>query len=271
MMKRRQPLVLNFLSSLCFSLLPFSQSIAASKDVGTLGNGVSISILAAVAHNNLAALDERLSISTLFGLQGLAYYGSSMTGSRIGKTWQAINTHGQLVRSQEQVGKLHLYYFGFTQCPDICPSALANLSLLYTELSPQEQAQLQLVFVSIDPERDTPTVVQAYLDNFEGEFMGLTGSPEQIAQMAQQFRVKYRKVPYLVSQASKTRSLSSDASEHLSAEQSIAPQVEAVADYTMEHSSQFFLFDKKAQPRLFYHSDADTHKIAQDIRHILGE
>ncbi|MDO5679010.1 MAG: SCO family protein [Pelistega sp.] len=201
---------------------------------------MSISILAAVAHNNLAALDERLSISTLFGLQGLAYYGSSMTGSRIGKTWQAINTHGQLVRSQEQVGKLHLYYFGFTQCPDICPSALANLSALYEELSPEEQAQLQLVFVSIDPDRDTPTVVQAYLDNFEGEMMGLIGSPEQIAQMAQQFRVKYRKVP-------------------------------SATSYTMEHSSQFFLFDKKAQPRLFYHSDADAHKIAQDIRHILGE
>lgn len=220
MMKRRLQLFVNFLTGFCLSLLPISLAYAVSADRASL----------------------RVSVSTagLFGGQGTSYYGSSMAGSRIGQTWQAVDTRGQIVRSQDQVAKLHLYYFGFTQCPDICPSGLANLSLLYEELSPEEQAQLQLVFVSIDPERDTPAIMQTYLANFAGDFMGLTGSPEQIAQMAQQFRVKYRKVPH-------------------------------ATGYTMEHSSQFFLFDKKAQPRLFYHSDADAHKIAQDIRHILGE
>ena len=107
-------------------------------------------------------------------------------------------------------------------------------------MSVEDQAQLQMVFVTVDPERDTPEVLRAYLDNFEGNFIGLTGTPEQIAAMAKQFRVKYRRIAQNSS-------------------------------YTMEHSSQFYLFDKKAQPRLFYHSDADPMKIAQDIRAILSE
>lgn len=169
-----------------------------------------------------------------------SFFGGSLQGARLGHAWEAVDMHAQPVQSSVMQGKVYLYYFGFAQCPDICPSALVNLSAVFEELSIEEQAQLQMVFVTVDPERDTPEVLRAYLDNFEGNFIGLTGTSEQIATMAKQFRVKYRRIPQ-------------DSS------------------YTMEHSSQFYLYDKKAKPRLFYHSDADATKIAQDIRAILSE
>lgn len=175
---------------------------------------------------------------------GSSTYGSSLSGSLLGQQWQAMSSTGQAVRAQNMRGRLHLYYFGFTQCPDICPSSLANLMQLHDELTPAEQAQLQMVFVSVDPERDTPEVLHAYLDNFGDYFIGITGSPEQIAQMAQQFRVKYRKIP--------------------------GAQGDNL-NYSMEHTSQLYLLDKKGQARLFYYSDADPIKIAQDIRVILSE
>ncbi|WP_028486305.1 SCO family protein [Thiomicrorhabdus chilensis] len=91
-------------------------------------------------------------------------------------------------------GKLVLVYFGYTYCPDICPTNLGNLSVAYRQLTPAEKNQLQILFVSVDPERDTPARLKQYADYFEANIIGLTGSPQKISEIAQRYGVVYAKV-----------------------------------------------------------------------------
>ncbi|WP_178861079.1 SCO family protein [Thiomicrorhabdus cannonii] len=91
-------------------------------------------------------------------------------------------------------GKLVLIYFGYTFCPDICPTNLGNLSVAYRKLTPEEKQNLQILFVSVDPERDTPQRLQQYANYFESNIVGLTGEPQTLAEIAQRYGVVYAKV-----------------------------------------------------------------------------
>jgi len=91
-------------------------------------------------------------------------------------------------------GKLVLLYFGYTYCPDICPTNLGNLSVAYHQLSPSQKEGLQIIFVSVDPERDTPARLQEYSNYFESNIVGLTGNAENIATIARNYGVVYAKV-----------------------------------------------------------------------------
>lgn len=90
--------------------------------------------------------------------------------------------------------KLVLIYFGYTFCPDICPTNLGNLSMAYQTLTSTEKANLKVLFVSVDPERDTPERLDQYANYFEANITGLTGKPEVIAEIAQRYGVVYAKV-----------------------------------------------------------------------------
>lgn len=91
-------------------------------------------------------------------------------------------------------GKLVLLYFGYTYCPDICPTNLSNLAVAYRQLSKAQQDQVQIVFVSVDPERDTPQRLQEYTSYFEADIIGLTGQSQTIAEIADRYGVVYAKV-----------------------------------------------------------------------------
>ena len=91
-------------------------------------------------------------------------------------------------------GKLVLLYFGYTYCPDICPTNLGNLSMAYQQLSDKEKAGLQIIFISVDPERDTPARLQEYVNYFDANIIGLTSTAETIAKVSQQYGVVYAKV-----------------------------------------------------------------------------
>ncbi|MBF6058251.1 SCO family protein [Thiomicrorhabdus heinhorstiae] len=91
-------------------------------------------------------------------------------------------------------GKLVLIYFGYTFCPDICPTNLGNLSVAYHQLSDEQKRKLQILFVSVDPHRDTPKRLQQYADYFESNIVGLTGDPQTIAEIARRYGVVYAKV-----------------------------------------------------------------------------
>jgi protein SCO1/2 len=91
-------------------------------------------------------------------------------------------------------GKLVLIYFGYTFCPDICPTNLGNLSIAYRQLSPAQKERVQILFVSVDPERDTPTRLKQYADYFEADIIGLTGEPGTLAEIARRYGVVYAKV-----------------------------------------------------------------------------
>jgi protein SCO1/2 len=91
-------------------------------------------------------------------------------------------------------GKVVLLYFGYTWCPDICPTSLAMISVAFRQLTPEEMASVQGVFVSVDPERDTPERLATYTRYFHPAILGVTGTPEEVASVARLYGAGYRKV-----------------------------------------------------------------------------
>ena len=110
-----------------------------------------------------------------------------------GGNFQLTSIEGQKSLSDYK-GKLVLIYFGYTFCPDICPTNLGNLSMAYQGLTQAEKDSLQILFVSVDPARDTPERLQQYANYFEANITGLTGKPEVIAEIAKRYGVVYAKV-----------------------------------------------------------------------------
>lgn len=115
---------------------------------------------------------------------------------QIGGPFELVNQDGQTVTEQDFLGKYLLVYFGFSYCPDVCPTDLAILgeavSLMEQE-DPERAKKVLPVFITIDPERDQPADVKDYVENFHDRMVGLTGSLEQIAQVAKSYRVYYAK------------------------------------------------------------------------------
>lgn len=113
-------------------------------------------------------------------------------------------------------GKVVVLYFGYTFCPDVCPTSLALIADAMQQLTPAEQARVQEVFVSVDPERDTPQKLKQYVAFFRPGTLGLTGTPEEIARVAKQYGVVYRKqavtsaAGYVIDHSSYTYILSPD-------------------------------------------------------------
>ncbi|GGN03095.1 electron transporter [Thermus composti] len=100
------------------------------------------------------------------------------------------------VRLSEMPGKAVLLFFGFTRCPDVCPTTLLALKRAYERLTPEERARVQVVFVSVDPERDTPEDADRYAKAFNEAFIGLSGNLEAVREAAQTFGVFYQKSQY---------------------------------------------------------------------------
>lgn len=110
-----------------------------------------------------------------------------------GGDFQLTSSEGKKSLSDYQ-GKLVLIYFGYTFCPDICPTNLGNLSMAYQGLTQAEKDHLQILFISVDPARDTPERLQQYANYFEANIIGLTGKPKTIAEISKRYGVVYAKV-----------------------------------------------------------------------------
>lgn len=105
-----------------------------------------------------------------------------------------LNSVNGPVNLSDFKGKLTLVYFGYTYCPDICPTNLGNLSVAYRGLTQQQKDNLQILFVSVDPERDTPERLKQYADYFESGIIGVTGSAQTVAEISQRYGVVYARV-----------------------------------------------------------------------------
>ncbi|MGW5958352.1 SCO family protein [Methylorubrum thiocyanatum] len=134
--------------------------------------------------------------------------------SSIGGPFTLVNQDGATVTERDFAGKPYLMFFGFTHCPDVCPTTLQQISDVLTALGPKADT-LKVAFVSVDPERDTPDSLKTYLSSFDPRIVGLTGSPEQVAAAVKTFRAYAKKVP---SQS---------------------------GDYTMEHTALVYLMDAR--------------------------
>jgi len=117
-----------------------------------------------------------------------------LSGPPPGGDFTLTSVHGP-VSLHDFRGKWVLLYFGYTYCPDICPTNLGNLSVAWRQLPPEQQKQVQILFVSVDPKRDTPERLQQYVDYFGANIIGLTGSKTVIDEITQRYGVVYRMVP----------------------------------------------------------------------------
>lgn len=141
-------------------------------------------------------------------------------------TWQLTDEKSQPVRPADWIDRPVMVFFGFTWCPDVCPTTLSDISLWLEELG-AEADRLIVALISVDPERDTPDALAAYVRTFDPRVMGLTGSADEVARAASEFRVTYRRV---------------DKDD---------------GDYTMDHTAGVFLFypDGRFASIIDFHED----------------
>lgn len=169
---------------------------------------------------------------------GGSFKGVDITGASYAKGLQLKDVNGQVRSLAEFKGKVVFLFFGFTQCPDVCPTTMAELAEVRRRLGPDGD-KVQGVFVTVDPERDTPELLKGYLGSMDPSFVGLTGTPDEIKAAAKEFKVFYQKVP--------TQN----------------------GNYTIDHTAGAFVFDPSGQVRLFVRYGMPVDDLVSDIRQLL--
>jgi protein SCO1/2 len=164
-----------------------------------------------------------------------------ITGAEYARELALTDADGKLRQLSDFKGKVTLVFFGYTQCPDVCPTTLAELAAVKRELGKQGD-RLQGVFVSVDPQRDTPEVLKAYVANFDPSFVALTGTPEQIEQAAKNFKVFFAKVP------GRTE-----------------------GSYTVDHTAGTYVLDAQGRVRLFVRYGSGADALRHDLKLLLEE
>jgi protein SCO1/2 len=169
----------------------------------------------------------------------LAFNSTDVTGSDIGGDLNLTDHNGVKRGMADFRGKAVVVFFGFIQCPDVCPTTLANFAEVMKRLGP-EADKVQVVFVTVDPERDTAAVMKEYVTQFDPRFLGLSGSAEDTARVAKSFKVFYAKVPG-----------------------------KEPGSYSMDHSAGIYIFDPKGNLRLYGRHTVTPDALASDIRQLL--
>ncbi|MDN5842826.1 MAG: SCO family protein [Alcaligenaceae bacterium] len=169
----------------------------------------------------------------------LPFKGSDITGSGLGKGLDMIDGDGNERTLADFKGKVLMIYFGYTQCPDVCPTSMAQVALAIEALG-NKADDVQVILISVDPDRDTPPIMKAYAHLFNPDFIGLTGSHEQLRKTAQSFKAFYSKEP--------------------------GPTPE---QYTMSHSSTFYLMDRDGEARALVRADSSPEDMIHDIELLL--
>jgi protein SCO1/2 len=165
------------------------------------------------------------------------FHGLDLTGASYGRDFRLLDAQGRERSLADFRGKVVLLYFGFTQCPDVCPTALSRAVEVKTLLG-AEGERLQVIFVTIDPERDTPQVIQPYVAAFDPSFLGLYGDAQRTREIAAEFKVFYQKVP-------------------------------TGGSYTMDHSTLSYVFDPQGRLRLALRHEQNAQDYAQDLQRLL--
>ena len=168
-----------------------------------------------------------------------AFKSTDITGAEYVKHFALTDHHGKPRTLADFKGKVVTIFFGYTQCPDVCPTALSGMSAVMEELGP-EGDRVQVIFVTVDPERDTQELLAEYVPVFDERFLGMYGAPEKIAEIAKDFRVFYRK--------------SGDLQGH----------------YTIDHTAGTYVFGPDGRLRLYMRHAEDPMVVAADIKALLA-
>jgi protein SCO1/2 len=190
----------------------------------------------ALRHLAAIALAASLLACTAGGPQ---FKASDITGSSFGRDFELRDPQGSTRRLADFRGKAVVVFFGYTQCPDVCPTTLASLAEAMKQLGPDAD-RVQVLFITVDPERDTPALLAQYLPAFDPRFLGLYGDAEATARTAKEFKIIYQKVPG-----------------------------SSAGTYTMDHSAGTYVFDPQGRLRLYVANGQGADVFAHDLRELL--
>ncbi len=166
---------------------------------------------------------------------------TDITGAEFGKDFSLVDHTGKHRSLADFRGKVVVVFFGFTHCPDVCPTTLAELASAMKKIG-AESDKVQVLLVTVDPERDSAAVLGPYVTAFDSRFLALRGSAEETAQVAKEFKVIYQKVA-----GSKPE------------------------NYTMDHSAGSYVFDAQGRIRLYVGYGQGSEVFAQDIARLLKQ
>lgn len=149
------------------------------------------------------------------------------------------DSHGKTVHADHYLGKINLLYFGYTHCPDVCPLTLATITQALDEMGDAAD-RITVLFVSVDPSRDTPSVLQDYAAAFGSSIVGLTGTQAQLQALSKRYRVSYR-----------------------------YGAADADGNYAVYHSAGIFVFDGKGRARLLMNRNDGAQTVSHDLKALL--
>jgi protein SCO1/2 len=169
-----------------------------------------------------------------------AFRGVDITGAEYAQGWELADQNGQVRTIKDFAGKVVIVFFGYTQCPDVCPTSMQELAEVKRLLG-QDGERLQGVFITVDPDRDTPELLKSYMANFDPSFVALRAStPEQLAQVTKEFKIYYKKV-----------------------------EGKTPTSYTMDHSAGSFTFDPQGRVRLYNRYGSGAAALVEDVKILL--
>jgi protein SCO1 len=169
-----------------------------------------------------------------------SFTGIDITGAAYARNFVLTDPDGKTRTLDDFKGRVVVVFFGFTQCPDVCPTTLAELAQIKQSLGADGE-RLQAIFVTVDPERDTPELLKAYIGNFDPSFVALRGDLEQTKAVAREFKVYFAKVPGRVE-----------------------------GQYTIDHTAGSYVFDAQGRIRLFIRHGTPAAATAADLKRILA-
>ena len=165
-----------------------------------------------------------------------AFKGVDITGADYAKELNLPDQNGQVRKIKDFSGKLVVVFFGYTQCPDVCPTTMQELAEVKRLLG-ADGDKLQAVFVTVDPERDTTELLKAYVENFDPSFVALRPTPEQLPLIAKEFKIYFKRV-----------------------------EGKTPTSYTMDHSAGSYTFDAQGKVRLFNRYGMGAEALAHDFK-----
>ncbi len=162
-----------------------------------------------------------------------------VTGASYAKDFELTDHNGKVRHLADFKGKVVVMFFGYTQCPDVCPTSMAELAEVKKALG-ADGDKLQGLFVTVDPARDTPEVLKGYMENFDPTFLALYTTPEKLEALAKDFKVYYKRV-----------------------------NGQTPTSYTMDHSAGSYIYDTQGNLRLFTRYGSGAQVLAADIQQLL--
>ena len=162
-----------------------------------------------------------------------------LTGADYAKDFSLPDQFGKVRTVKDFAGKVVVVFFGFTQCPDVCPTSMAELATIKKSLG-ADGDKLQAIFITVDPERDTPEVLKAYMGNFDPSFLALRPGLDKLPDVAKDFKVYYKKV-----------------------------DGKTPGSYSMDHSAGSFVYDTQGRVRLYSRYGTGPEGLTSDIRLLL--